>query len=89
MELQAYDLLDVSQIFQSKGITNEIVWDISEANLEKMGLNIGQQIRYFNAVSKERYRNDHNTKGILDTFFGLLMLHDPEEVTTNLFLNFL
>ena len=44
--LTKYNLLSLYDIFEKNSITSEVIWDLETDELEKMGLSIGDKLKY-------------------------------------------
>ena len=55
LELEKYKLTDIYDALRKESITAYILWELTEEEIRRIGLNVGQSHRYFRA--KDLYRD--------------------------------
>ena len=64
--------MDLYPIFIRDGVTYDIVWKLTKDHVEHMGLNVGQKIRYFEAVDAEADTGSGSSKTDTGSSKGML-----------------
>ena len=55
LELEKYKLTDIYDALRKESITAYILWELTEDEIKRIGLNVGQSHRYFRA--KDLYKD--------------------------------